>query len=69
MENNLQDIVQQSSLISQEKIGSKILKNIFEEKEISTNGGTTEITTGNHCVFNLSVLKTFLLYFVVCLLT
>ena len=59
MENNLQDIVQQSSLISQEKIGSKILKNIFEEKEISTNGGTTEITTGNHCVFNLSFLKMF----------
>ena len=48
MHDNLHKLVQQKSLKSKEKIGSKVLKNIFSEKTVSTRGGTVSLSTGSH---------------------
>ena len=45
-QDNLHKLVKQSSLKSKEKVGSNILKTIFEEKITSTRGGTVQLTTG-----------------------
>ena len=46
MQENLHNLVQQKSLRSKEKIGSKLINELFESKEVSKKGGTVELTTG-----------------------
>ena len=40
------NIVKSKSLKSKEKIGGKVLKTIFEEKDVSSRGGTVLLATG-----------------------
>lgn len=46
MQDNLHKIVKDKSLKSKEKIGGKVLKNIFDEKVVSARGGTVLLSTG-----------------------
>ena len=46
MQDNLHKLVKQRSLKSKEKLGGKILKNIFEEKGVTPRGGTVLLSTG-----------------------
>ena len=48
MQDNLHKLVKQKSLKSKEKIGGKVLKNIFQEKVVSTRGGTVSLSTGGN---------------------
>ena len=46
MQDNLHKLVKSKSLKSKEKIGSKIIKDIFMAKDVSRKGGTVFLTTG-----------------------
>ena len=46
MQKNLHQLVKQKSLKSKEKIGGKIVKNIFDDKGVSQAGGTVLLCTG-----------------------
>ena len=48
MQDNLHKLVKQKSLKSKEKIVGKVLKNIFQEKVVSTRGGTVSLSTGGN---------------------
>ena len=48
MQDNLHKLVKQKSLKSKEKIGGKVLKNIFHEKVVSARGGNVALTTGGN---------------------
>ena len=46
MQDNLHNLVKQKSMKSKEKIGSKVLKTIFDDKGLSKRGGTVLLSTG-----------------------
>ena len=54
-QDNLHKLVKQKSLKSKEKIGAKVIKGIFDDKNVSRRGGTVMLATGGSAKLPVSL--------------